>query len=322
MSTPLYGQISGTYVSDGAARVLQLRFDPDYFALFNETSFNSVDAGQPTKRAWWFRSLSPDNAFTVKNSVVAGSEALDVSTFITTAGIRLINTITDQIEPAVAGTTITAASPPVVTTSAAHGYVIGDVVRIFSTTAMLQIAGMDFTITDVPTTTTFEIDFLDASGFAAGATANVSRRLPFDPPDFAPKNRFITNITQAVNAVVTLSVDHGYNVGEIISLRCTPAFGMSEVNGEQGQILAIDTTLNTVTVDINTTSFTAFAFPTSAIAGGGITFPQTVPVGDFDVLTGAIDNQAFIGLRLGLDVVGANNDVVHWVATKGLFGIA
>ncbi len=122
--------------------------------------------------------------------------------------------------------------------------------------------------------------------------------------------------------MIQLSVTHGYNTGEIISLRCTPAFGMSEVNNLQGQILAIDTTLNTVTVDINTTSFTAFAFPTSAIAGGGITFPQTVPVGDFDVLTGAINNQAFIGLRLGLDVVGVADDVVHWVATKGLFGIA
>ncbi|KKM26066.1 hypothetical protein LCGC14_1588670 [marine sediment metagenome] len=319
MSTPLYGQISGTYVSDGAARVLQLRFDPDYFALFNQTNFNEGEITPITKRAWWFRSLDPDSAFTVKNTISADT---DESDFVTSGGIRLINTITDVLEPAVAGTTITAAAPPVVTTSAAHGYAIGDVVRIFSTTAMLQIAGMDFTITDVPTTTTFEIGFLDASGFAAGATANVSRRLPFDPPDFAPKNRFITNITQAVNAVVTLSVDHGYNVNEIISLRCTPAFGMSEVDGVQGQILSIDTALNTVTLDLNTTSFTAFAFPTSTIAGAGITFPQTIPVGDFDVLTGAIDNQAFIGLRLGLDVVGVADDVVHWVATKGLFGIA
>ena len=77
-----------------------------------------------------------------------------------------------------------------------------------------------------------------------------------------------------------------------------------------------------MTVDINTTAFTAFAFPDSATAAAGVTFPQTVPIGDFDVLSGAIDNQAFIGLRLGTDVVGVADDVVHWVATKGLFGIA
>ena len=317
MSTPLYGQISGTYVSDGNARVLQLRFDPDYFALFNSSNFNTTPATPVTKRAWWFRSLAPDSAFTVKNTI---SLATDESDFVSADGIRRVNS-QDPVEAAVAGTTITAAATPVVTTSAPHGYSVGDVVRLYSTTGMLQIAGMEFTITAVPLTTTFEIDYLDASGFAAMATANVSRRLPFDPPNFAPKNRFITNITQAVNAVITLSVDHGYNVGEIISVRCTPDFGMSEINELDGEILAIDTVLNTVTVDINTTAFTAFAFPTSATAAAGVTFPQTVPIGDFDVLSGAIDNQAFIGLRLGTDVVGANNDVVHWVATKGLFGI-
>lgn len=318
MSTPLHGQISGTYVSDGLARVLQLRFEPDYFTLFNQTNFNTSPMVPVTKRAWWLRSLDPDSAFTVKNT---SSASTDESDFVSASGIRLINTITDPIEPAVAGTTITAASPPVVTSSAPHGYVEGDVVRLFSTTGMLQIAGMEFTITDVPTSTTFEIGFLDASGFAAGATANVSRRLPFDPPDFAPKIRFITNISQAVNAVITLSVDHGYSVGEIMTLRCTPEFGMSEVNNLQGQIQSIDTATNTVTLDINTTAFTAFAFPTSATAAAGITFPQTVPVGDFETLSGATRNQAFIGLRLGTDVVGATDDVIHWVATKGLFGI-
>ncbi len=320
MSTPLHGQISDTYVSDGNARVLQLRFDPDYFALFNETSFNSVDAGQPTKRAWWFRSLAPDNGFTVTNSVVAGSEALDVSTFITSGGFRLINTITDVLEAVQVGTAVTAAAPAVAT-DAGHTFIPGDNVRVFSTTGMLQIAGMDFTITATTPGADYTLGFLDSSGFAAPATAISARRIPFDPPDFAPKNRFITAISNAVNAVIQLSVTHGYNVGEIITLRCTPAFGMSEVNNLQGEIQSIDTATNTVTVDINTTSFTAFAFPTSAVAGSGVTFPQTIPIGDFDVLSGAIDNQAFIGLRLGVDVVGANNDVVHWIATKGLFGI-
>jgi hypothetical protein len=317
MSTPLHGQISGTYVSDGTARVIPLRFDPDYFALFNQTNFDGDSATGVTKRAWWFRSLDPDSAFTVKNT-----DALltDQSNFVTTGGFRLINTSTDVLEAVQVGTAVTAAAPAVVT-DAGHTFIPGDNVRVFSTTAMLQIAGMDFTITATDPGVDYTLGFLDASGFAAAATAISARRIPFDPPDFAPKNRFITAISNAVNAVIQLSVTHGYNVGEIISIRCTPAFGMSEINNLQGEIQSIDTTTNTVTVDINTTSFTAFAFPTSAIAGAGVTFPQTIPVGDFDLLSGAIDNQAFIGLRLGLDVVGVADDVVHWVSTKGLFGI-
>ncbi len=317
MSTPLHGQISGTYVSDGTARVIPLRFDPDYFALFNQTNFNGVETPGETKRAWWFRSLDPESGFTVKNT---DGMATDESDFVTTGGFRLINTITDVLEAAQIGTSVTAAAPAVAA-DAGHTFIPGDNVRVFSTTGMLQIAGMDFTITATDPGVDYTLGFLDSSTFAAPATAISARRIPFDPRDFAPKNRFITAISNAVNAVIQLSVTHGYNVGEIITLRCTPAFGMSEVNNLQGEIQSIDTVANTVTVDINTTSFTAFSFPTSAVAGSGVTFPQTIPVGDFDVLSGAIDNQAFIGLRLGVDVVGANNDVVHWVATKGLFGI-
>ncbi len=317
MSTPLYGQISGTYVSDGNARVLQLRFDPDYFTLFNQTNFNTSPLVPVTKRAWWLRSLDPDSAFTVKNTV---SLETDESDFVTTGGIRLINTITDQLGAAQVGTAVTAANPAVVT-DAGHTFIPGDVVRVFSTTAMLQIAGMDFTITATTPTVDYTFGFLDASGFAAAATAISARLIPFDPRDFAPKNRFITAISNAVNAEIQLSVTHGYGVGEIITLRCTPDFGMSEINNLQGQIQSINTTTNTVTVDIDTSAFTAFAFPDSATAAAGVTFPQTVPVGDFDTLSGAIDNQAFIGLRLGTDVVGATDDIDPWVATKGLFGI-
>ncbi|KKN33424.1 hypothetical protein LCGC14_0803910 [marine sediment metagenome] len=315
MSTPIHGQISGSYVSDGNARVLDLRFEPTYFKLMNQTNFNTMGVTPVVKRAWWFSTLASDEAFTVQNTTAA---LTDESVFITTGGIRPINTATDPVEAAVVGTAITAASPPVVTMTA-HGYSIGDVVRLYSTTAMLQIAGMEFTITDVPDANSFEIDYLDASGFAAAATAVTARRLPFDPQDFAPKNRFVTNITAAANAVITLSVDHGYQVDEIITVRCTPDFGMSEIDQLQGQITAIDTTLNTVTTDIDSSAFTAFAFPTSAVAAAGVTFPQTVPVGDFgNVLTGSIDNQAIIGLRLGLSVVGVADDVVHWIATTGL----
>ncbi len=178
MSTPLYGQISGTYVSDGAARVLQLRFDPDYFALFNQTNFNGNDDPGTTKRAWWFRSLDPDSAFTVKNSPAAATT--DESDFVTTGGFRLINTITDVLEPAVAGLGITTTNPAVVS-AAGHPYVVGDVVRLFSTTNMFQIAGMDFTITATDPGVDFDIGYLDASTFAAVAIANTSRRLPFDP---------------------------------------------------------------------------------------------------------------------------------------------
>ncbi len=315
MSTPLHGQQTGTYTSDGNARVIELRFDPDYFTLMNASNFDLTPNPGVTKRAWWFRTLAANNAFTVRNT---NALATDQSDFITTNGFRLVNSVTDAIEAAQTGTAITAATPAVATLIG-HGYVIGDTVRLSNTTLMLQVAGMDFSITAVPTVDTFTMGFLPAAGFADAATAITARRLPFEPPDFAPKNRFVTAITQAASAVVTLSVTHGYAVGEIISFRVPAAFGMIQMDALQGEITAVSAANNTVTVDIDSTAFTAFAFPTSAVAALGATFAQTVPVGDAGaVLTGAIRNTAFIGLNLGTAVVGANTEVVHWIATKGV----
>lgn len=317
MSTPLHGQISDTYVSDGNARVLQLRFDPDYFALFNQTNFNTSGLTPVTKRAWWFRSLAPGNAFTVKNTASANT---DESNFVATNGFNLVNSITDPVGPlSILGAAVTAANPAVVS-SAGHSVIVGDVVRMIDVTGMQQISSMEFTVTAVTPAIDFTLGFLDSSTFVAGV-ANFHRIIPFDPRDFAPKNRYITAISNAANASVQLSVDHEYNVGEVIGFRCTPDFGMSEIDGLTGEILQVGLG-NNVIVDINTTAFTPFAFPTSATAAAGVTFPQTVPVGDTgNVLSGAIDNQGLIGLRLGTDVVGAPGDVVHWVATKGLFGV-
>ncbi len=315
MSTPLHGQQTGTYTSDGNARVIELRFDPDYFTLMNATNFNLTPNPGVVKRAWWFRSLAANNAFTVRNTDAA---ATDQSEFLTTNGFRLVNTITDTIEAAQTGTALTNATPAVATLIA-HGFVIGDTVRISNTTDMFQVAGMDFSVTAVADANTFTLGFLPAAGFADPAAAITARRLPFDPRDYAPKNRFVTAITQAASAVVTLSVTHGYAVGEIISFRVPEAFGMLEMDSLQGEITAVSTANNTVTVDIDSSSFTAFAFPTSAEAVLGVTFAQTVPVGDAgSVLTGAIRNTAFIGLNLGTAVVGANAEVVHWIATKGV----
>ena len=44
---------------------------------------------------------------------------------------------------------------------------------------------------------------------------------------------------------------------------------MSEMDELIGNITAISTANNTITVDIVSTGFTAFAFPTSAVAGAG-----------------------------------------------------
>ena len=68
-----------------------------------------------------------------------------------------------------------------------------------------------------------------------------------------------------------------------MGFRVTPPFGMFEINNRHGKVLS--KTSNTVTVDIDTTFYTAFDY--SALNSRGTTPPVCVPAG-----SGVIPDQA------------------------------
>ena len=87
------------------------------------------------------------------------------------------------------------------------------------------------------------------------------------------------------------------------------------MNNLIGEVTAVGTT--SITVDIDSSAFTAFAYPTSATAAAGVTWPQVVPVGeDYTILTDRIYNSDVRGVNLGVNVVGADGALVVWRASK------
>jgi hypothetical protein len=193
---------------------------------------------------------------------------------------------------------------------------IGDIVRIYDSTDMYQIASMDFTVTAVNAGVSITLGYLNSTGFADVASAAKYRKV--SDLKYYPRKRYITAITAGATTDIQLSVTCGYSVNEYITVYCTSDFGMSEINGKTGKITAVNTTTNTITVDIDSSTFTAFAFPTSAAAAAGVTFPTTVPAGEFaTILTQAYVDKGAIQIYLGSSVVGANGKVMDWVAYKG-----
>jgi hypothetical protein len=96
-----------------------------------------------------------------------------------------------------------------------------------------------------------------------------------------------------------------------------------------GTITAVDATVttgNSITVNIDSTAFTAFAFPLSAAVP--FTFAEVIPVGEdtasaltagVDILTDATINTGYIGMILtgGASCPGGVvSDVVYWTAGK------
>lgn len=312
---------SGSFTSAGVAKNIALRSDFDVFRVWNYTQSATTQATGRGCKFEWQRGLAAGSAFmfTKQN----GANALDLEV-ITSGGFTRVDQSSQVLgAPQSTNGAITAANPAEVTADA-HGYSNGDRVRLYGSTGMLQVGGYDFTIGSV-TANTFELSYLDASGFAAAATAVTARKVP-NNPIYSPFGNRITGITAAANAVVTLAVTHGMSVGEKIRLKVSSDFGMVEMDGLLGEITAVSTANNTITLDIDSSAFTAFAFPTSAVAALGVTPAHIVPVGDAaSVLSGAIDNTAQIVMELGAGAdspAGSTSDVIYWEALSSGYTLA
>jgi hypothetical protein len=217
-----------------------------------------------------------------------------------------------------------------VATGNTAGLADGDIVRLYNVTGGLQLNGLDFTIDTIIANTSFELAYMAQIVLTGAGTF---RKIPYNPI-YYPRARYISSITQAAQAVVQLTVTHGYKVGQVVRFivpsvaGSAVSYGMTEMNNLQGTILAIDLVNNTITVDIDSSGFTAFAFPTTALAASGFTPAQVVPIGQntaesldagVDILTDATVNEALVGIQLiagAFSPAGQAADVIYWVAGK------
>lgn len=265
-------EFQGTFTSDGSAEFIPLAALPVSFEIVNKTQFAASPVVNTTIKALGFIEDADGTAY--QQSWTGVAQAVADATIVT-GGFTWVTKDTPVLGPASTGTAITAASPAVAT-SIAHGFETGDTVWLTETTGMLQIAGLPWVVT-VLTANSYSID-LDASGFAAPATNLVARKLNFADL-YVPYLGFVSDVVVGATTTVTTSVDHGFVVGQEVRLTIPSNWGMVELDALTGFVLSIPSA-NEVVLDINSTGFTAFAFPTSADVATGSDFPQVYSVGD------------------------------------------
>jgi hypothetical protein len=317
MSSNTTQVVTGSFVSTGNPINIVIPSGVNWFELLDTTAATAVAGGSAAAlvSARWSSDMAAGAAYWESGTVTTGAL---VPHFTTTNGFTPFYYGGPQQAGAIhTGTAITHANPAVA--SSATTVPVGSIVRITNPLLMEQISGWDFTVTASTPSTNFTLGYLDSSGFATDSGAFSFSVIN---PDWAwyPRVRLITKITQASQAVITFSVTHNFVVGQLIRIKVPAAFGMPQINGLVGQITAVSTANNTITVNINSTGFTAFAFPTSAIAAAGDQFPQGVAIGEFPQSTNlaAFDNQGTQGLTLGTNVCGAASDQMYWVAYSGV----
>lgn len=314
----------GSFTSTGNNVYIPLESGVDWMTVYNITQAAANQTVAVGVKYYWQSGFAANSQWATLKAEAA--DAANLEQYTTVGGFNYIDTSLQA--PGILHATITAisnAAIPVVTNTGTNGLIPGNIVRLINVAGAQQFGGMDFTVGyNTLSGTTFSLDY--APQITAG-TVGSWRLIAFNPI-FYPRHRFITSISQAAQAVVITSVTHGYQVGQAVRFNVPAAFGMVEINGLEGNIVAINTTdtVNSFTVDINSSAFTAFAFPTSVEVP--FTPAVVVPIGEdtalalannVNILSDATFNTAFTGMVLtggeGFPG-GADEDNMFWVAGK------
>ena len=330
-------RFQGYFSSDGTDKLIDVGTSVDWVRVYNLTNIASSTQWASTE-FYWQRGMTDGDA--LNNFHAAASQVISSSTCAvgfngaTYYGITPIDTSVKSFGSIVASTGVTAASPPLVTTGSTAGLVANSsIVRLTTMLGTAQFSGMDFSVGAIVANTSFAL--AHAPQPIASVQAGEWRVVDYDAK-YYPRRRYVTAVTAANPAVVTMSVTNDFTVGEKVRFVVPAAFGMIELDGLTATITAVDkvgtTGHNTITTDIDSSAFTAFAFPLTAAVP--FTHAQVIPVGEntaialaggLDSLGGATYDTDYQGFKLATSssaaialgsAGGTSSDAIKWYAGK------
>lgn len=308
---------SGTVLSAGGNTNVILPFTPTFIEIYNPTR---AAAASGVTRASWLYNMGQGAAMVTTTAAGPADGTSYVSAATGTGFKTFQGGLSLQYGPTVflgASGGITKASPAVVTTTAAHGLVSGDVI-VFqnlyqsTTTGMPQICGIPFVVT-VTGSTTFTIPWnTNQSNYTAIATGGLNTLASFKkilyPSLYVPGTNVIGALTLSSTTTVVTTAPHNFVVGQQVAFHIPATYGTVELNEGSSTLIPgssvtgfVTSVTNSTTfvVNINSTGYTAFATnQTVAQVKAGLTFPQVVAVGDNNSgsgLFGATPPSVFMG---------------------------
>jgi hypothetical protein len=360
MDGTIIGQGSFIVPATIVNQVVQIPSGADWMRVINYTETGVVGGAAAFGIEYYWQRGMPTGAALVKyytngSAVINGDQILS-------GGFTLYDPTMNVIGAAVATTASSNVTRPVVSTGNTAGIAVGTVVRM-SNTAQTDVNGIDMVVGAVTAGVSFTLlTATNALATAPGAIGGAGfYRIINTDSLYYPRRRFVTNITQAANAVVSTSTAHGLTPGQEITFNIPAVSGMVQLNPtpQNNYMRAIVLTVTSdynFTININTTAFTAFTWPT--IAQQPSSFPLMNPVGEdtatslvtaasqvptvgglqiyntqTGILADATVNTGFLGMILGTGANGVISgaaitgpagsvaaDVMYWVAGKSTYG--
>ena len=344
---------TGTYTNAASAlpTTVPLSDIPDYFLLRDITNWGKQGGGN-------FSAVVQMESWTYPNTMAAGSynQIGQVAVANTAASLQAITGTTNGF------TFINGASPPtfaaltatainqttwVISMANTGSISVGDTVRIINPVGMLQAASITGQVTAVSVNTSITLGYI-ATAVTAGvsftAAATAASILKYYPTQFYPTAKQIMFISQATQAKVYFARPNNFTPGELVDFNIPSTYGMTNLNaltsapGGPARVLVVTNTAteSSITINVNSTGFTAFSYPTSAASVGAASPPVCVPAGSGIIpfngsatipqqppgtnLQDAFDNLNQYYMYLGSNVVGANSATMQWSAWKADYG--
>lgn len=240
--------------------------------------------------------MTNGTAWIKQNGTVGSGLAPSSNGYLSINGLTYIDAANRTLGPAIAVASFVPGTPTVWTTGAAHGFIVGDIVRVYGLTTAPELGGLAMTVTAVGSPTTFttlldSTNSLTSVGFVRKIGSSAL------PPSslYYPEIRAIAAITQANPMVVTTLVQQNYHVGDVVRFQIPQlpssggvnGYGMNELNSTgngvvfEATISAVNNAIGTQTVtfaNVDSTAFTAFAWPGTGFYP--ISLPVMIPQGE------------------------------------------
>lgn len=341
MSAPINAVLTGQFVSAGAVINLTI---PSSYQDFELVDVTAADYASSTATSvFTARGTSYMTAGSALYAVGSGGSSTLTEKYTSTGGFTFIADSGNQTPGAqLSGQSLSSAAPGVVGSTNTGTLATGNIVRMYNVAGAQQISGMDFTVSAVTPNSVFSLQYLDTTqtNLTAGTTSNY-RIIPFNPR-YYPARRFITNLeASAGSTIITLSVTHGYTVGQAVRIYVPTNFGTGTNPFTAGSVPSTATTAtitaigatdasgftNTITVNVNSAAFT-WLWPTSASFATGSQVAFVEPVGEAattvaglvnpaNLLDDATRNVSFTGVQIGT-TVQTSGKTYQWFARSGI----
>jgi hypothetical protein len=349
------GSWSYTNAATPVAQNIPMTARPDWVFVKDVTNWGAQStAANPIYSEWFSANMAQGSYLALGQPSSTGTGVVPYASQGTSGGFTFIDqsnppTFTKVAITAVNGTTF------VVSTANTAGLNVGDTVRLINVVGAQQISGPNlYQITAITANTSITLGYAASAASAGLTVANGTTGFyqKVYPGQFLPNTLPVAYITQATQAVVYFFRQNPYTPGELVDFQIPTPYGMTQLSNLTGKsgsgaltgnpsgaarVLSVvnTATVSSITIDVNTTGFTAFQFPTSAAFAGGASPAVCIPAGSGVVplagsatipasppgtnLADAFDNRSQYIMNIGLNAVGVANANMVVMAFKADF---